>query len=77
MRIKEIIINCSLNMPKKIFKKNFSSQLLLRKFSCVLFKTICCSYLGYAVKIIILNVYRTNCKKMFFLRQAFQLISAK
>ena len=51
---------------------------MLRKFSwCYLILTICCSYLGYAVKITILNVYRTNYKKMFSPSQAFPLISAK
>ena len=38
---------------------------------------ICCSCLGYDVKITVLNVYGTNCMKMFFPRQAFLLISAK
>ena len=45
----------------------FSLKVLHQKFPWVSINTICCPCLGYAVKIIILNVYRTNCKKMFTL----------
>ena len=63
-------------MPKKD-KKFFSLKVLRKRFSWVSFNMICCSCLGYVVKITVLKVYRTNCMKMFFPRQAFLLISAK
>ena len=64
-------------MPKKDKIVFFSLKVLPKKFSWVSFNMICCSCLGYVVKITVLKVYRTNCMKMFFPRQAFLLISAK
>ena len=63
-------------MPKKD-KIFFSLKVLHKRLSWVSFNMICCSCLGYDVKITVLNVYGTNCMKRFFLRQAFLLISAK
>ena len=45
----------------------FSLKVLHKKFSWVSFHKICCSCLGYAVKVTIQNVYITNSKKMFTL----------
>ena len=63
-------------MPKKD-KIFFSLKVLRKRFSWVSFNMTCCSCLSYDVKMTVLNVYGTNCMKMFFPRQAFLLISAK